>query len=67
MKKPGGVFMQLHSKCNAIAMQLHPVKSNDCNNNKKGFPGNPYMTHFAHYKKEAGNGTKRETKDLLTF
>lgn len=31
MKKPGGVFMQLHSKCNANAsksdanaMQLHP-------------------------------------------
>ena len=64
MKKPNGVFMQLHSKCNAFASRL---KVTIVTTIKKGFPGNPYIAHFAQYKKEAGNGTKRQKKGLLTF
>ena len=71
MKKPGGVFMQLHSKCNANAMQLQcnciPIKSNDCNNNKKGFPDNPYIAYFAHYKKRSRERHETRNKRFANF
>lgn len=64
MKKPGGVFMQLHSKCNAIASRL---KVTIVTTIKKDFP-TIHILHILHtIKKKAGNGTKRETKGLLTF
>lgn len=58
------IAFQMQCKCNAIASRL---KVTIVTTIKKGFPGNPYIAHFAQYKKEAGNGTKRQTKGLLTF
>ena len=55
----------------AIAFQMQcnciPIKSNDCNNNKKGLPGNPHIAHFAHYKKRSRERHKTQNKRLANF
>lgn len=64
MKKPGGVFMQLYSKCNANAMQFIPIKSNDCNSNKKkDFPA-IHILHILHTNKKKP-GTARNEKQKV--
>ena len=64
MKKPGGVFMQLHSKCNAIASRL---KVTIVTTIKKGLPGNPHIAHIAHYKKRSRERHKTKNKRLANF
>lgn len=55
----------------AIAFQMQcnciPIKSNDCNNNKKGFPDNPYIAHFAHYKKKSRERHETRNKRFANF
>ena len=46
-------------QCNCI-----PIESNDCNNNKKGYPGNP---HIAHYKKRSQEQHETKNKRLANF
>lgn len=52
----------------AFAFQMQckciPIKSNDCNNNKKGLPGNP---HIAHYKKRSRERHETKNKRLANF
>ena len=52
----------------AIAFQMQcnciPIKSNDCNNNKKGLPGNPHIAHFAHYKKKKPGTAQNEKQKV---
>lgn len=55
----------------AIAFQMQcnciPIKSNDCNNNKKGLPGNPHIAHFAHYKKRSPERHETKSQMLANF
>ena len=55
----------------AIAFQMQcnciPIKSNDCNNNKKGLPGNPHIAHIAHYKKRSRERHETKNKRLANF
>lgn len=58
------IAFQMQCKCNAIASRL---KVTIVTTIKKDFP-TIHILHILHtIKKEAGNGTKRETKGLLTF
>ena len=59
MKKPGGVFMQLHSKCNAIASRL---KVTIVTTIKKDFP-TIHILHILHtIKKKPGTARNEKQK-----
>ena len=61
MKKPGGVFMQLHSKCNAIASRL---KVTIVTTIKKDFP-TIHILHILHTIKKKKPGTARNEKQKV--
>ena len=64
MGKPGGVCMQMHSKCNAIASRLNVTIVTTI---KKGLPGNPHIAHIAHYKKRSQEQHETKNKRLANF
>lgn len=58
------IAFQMQCKCNAIASRL---KVTIVTTIKKGFPDNPYIAHFAHYKKRSRERHETRNKRLANF